>query len=571
MRNTYYLPRMQAAPTKVIEYFNGEKQNLIPLFQRPYTWDASKWQTLWDDVLVQYDLGDEGIHFLGTIVSAPAKSVPVGVSKFLIIDGQQRLTTISLLLCALRDCLGPQDSQRIQEVYLTNRFRAPEDTLKVVPTQADRDAYRDLVIDRHAPPDGPLLCKAYYYFRRQLTETTDGNDDPIQPTRVLLALERTLQVVMINLDESDDPYLVFESLNSKGEPLKQADLVRNYLLMRFKHTAGTGGEQENIYNTLWKPLEDILGGRLTEFMRHYAMRNGDDLRQGGIYAAIKGRMKDLETSDEVKAEIITMNRFGGFYARIFDPARESSPLIRARLENFQALLALSTSYPLILRLLDERERGALSEGELERCLGLVESFIVRRSVCGVPTNALNKLFLQWCKDFPAADYTNWLLASMSKGGGSRRYPNDAEFGEAFQHQPQYGRGATRFILCRLERSFEHKEPVDLSAATIEHILPQTLTPEWEEELRGGHDNVDAKTIQAQLIDTFGNLTLTAYNSELGNQPFAEKRERLATSHIELSRDVAACIHWREQEVNDRAADLLARASKIWSGPLPPHD
>ena len=135
-----------------------------------------------------------------------------------------------------------------------------------------------------------------------------------------------------------------------------------------------------------------------------------------------------------------------------------------------------------------------------------------------------------------------------------------------QHQPQYGRGATRYILCRLERSFEHKESVDLTAVTIEHILPQTLTPEWEEELRTGRDDVDAKAVHARLVDTFGNLTLTAYNSEMGNQPFAEKRARLATSHIELSRAVAACAEWRETEIVSRAADLLERSLGIWPGP-----
>lgn len=136
---------MQATPARVIEYFDGEKQNLIPLFQRPYRWPEERLQTLWDDLMVQYDMGDTGTHFMGAIVSVPARSVPVGVSKYLIIDGQQRLTTVSLLLCALRDCLDPNDpntantASYIQEVYLTNRFREPEDTLKFVPTQVDRD------------------------------------------------------------------------------------------------------------------------------------------------------------------------------------------------------------------------------------------------------------------------------------------------------------------------------------------------------------------------------------------------------------------------------------------------
>ena len=142
---------MEASPAKVIQYFNGEKQNLIPLFQRPYTWTQDNWQTLWDDLMVQYEVGDTGTHFMGAIVSVPARSVPVGVSKYLIIDGQQRLTTVSLLLCTLRDCLDSNTASRIQEVYLTNRFRDEEDTLKFVPTQADRDIYRAIALDRKIP------------------------------------------------------------------------------------------------------------------------------------------------------------------------------------------------------------------------------------------------------------------------------------------------------------------------------------------------------------------------------------------------------------------------------------
>ena len=156
---------MQASPAKVIEFFNGEKQNLIPLFQRQYTWKPEKLQTLWDDLLVQYEAGDKSTHFIGAIVSLPARSVPVGVSKYLIIDGQQRLTTISLLLCALRDCLDANSASRIQEVYLTNRFREPEDTLKFVPTENDRDLYRSIALDRHAPQfDKNIPISVAYLF-----------------------------------------------------------------------------------------------------------------------------------------------------------------------------------------------------------------------------------------------------------------------------------------------------------------------------------------------------------------------------------------------------------------------
>ncbi|WP_414620480.1 DUF262 domain-containing protein [Calothrix sp. CCY 0018] len=223
---------MEASPAKVIQYFNGEKQNLIPLFQRPYTWADSNWQTLWDDLMVQYEVGDTGTHFMGAIVSVPARSIPVGVSKYLIIDGQQRLTTVSLLLCALRDCLDSNTASRIQEVYLTNRFRDVEDTLKFVPTQADRNIYRTIALDREVPKKDKdvRMAAAYHFFTKKLTKSTDINDNPVDATKVLITLEQCLQVVMINLGEDDDPYLIFESLNFKGEPLTQADLVRNFLL-----------------------------------------------------------------------------------------------------------------------------------------------------------------------------------------------------------------------------------------------------------------------------------------------------------------------------------------------------
>lgn len=553
---------MEAAPAKVIQYFNGEKQNLIPLFQRPYRWDEPKWKTLWEDVMVQYDLDDNSNHFMGAIVSVPARSVPVGVSKYLIIDGQQRLTTVSVLLCALRDSVDTNTAARIQEVYLTNRFREPEDTLKFVPTQVDRDAYRTLVLDRTVPDGDGRLVQAYHYFKRQIAEGTDGDGNPVTASKVLTTLEHALQVVMINLGEADDPYLIFESLNFKGEPLNQADLVRNYLMMRFKHSISAGGEQERIYNHYWRPLETQLGGNLTEFLRHYAMKDGDDIRQGGIYAATKSRLRNIDTAAAVETEVQVMQRFGRIYATVLQPETEPAEAIRARLENIREL-QVTTSYPFLLRLFDARIAGTLSEAELERCLELIESFVVRRQVVGVPTNALNKLFLQWTKNFPSADHSTWLHESMSGGGGGRRFPTDTEFGEAFTRQSQYGRGATRFILCRLEEDFDHHEPADLTTATIEHVLPQTLSQPWRDAL-----GANAEEVHGRLLDTIGNLTLTGYNSELGNLPFSEKKEKLLNTHIELNRWILEREAWGEAEIAARAEVLLTEAKRIWPGPFP---
>jgi Protein of unknown function DUF262/Protein of unknown function (DUF1524) len=554
---------MEASPAKVIQYFNGEKQNLIPLFQRPYSWKKSNWETLWDDMMVQYDLDDKSTHFMGAIVSVPARSVPVGVSKYLIIDGQQRLTTVSLLLCALRDTVDKNTADRIHEVYLINRFREPEDTLKFVPTQADRDRYRAIVLDRQVPHDESLMAQAYNFFKRQLISGIDNNGDQgVDPARVLTTIEHALQVVMINLGDEDDPYLIFESLNFKGEPLTQADLVRNYLLMRFRHSMSVGGEQERIYSQYWSPMESLLGTNLTEFLRHYAMKNGDNIYQGGIYVATKTRLKGMESPALVEKEVQRMKEFAAIYARIISPTLEPDVALRRRLENIKAL-DVTTSYPLLLRLLDAQNVGSLTADELEICLGLIESFMVRRAVCAVPTNALNKLFLQWTRNFPAGEHVVWLLASMSSGSGGRRFPSDMEFSEAYKNQPQYGRGATRFILCRLEESFQHKERVDLATTTIEHVLPQTLTDAWIAELGSG-----AKETHMRLIGTIGNLTLTGYNAELGNLSFVEKKEKLKSTHIELNRWILDRPNWREQEIAERADLLLTKAKELWVGPEP---
>lgn len=550
---------MQASPAKVIEYFNGEKQNLIPLFQRRYTWAKKDWQALWEDLMVQYELDDSSTHFMGAVVSLPARSVPVGVSKYLIIDGQQRLSTVSILLCALRDSLDATSASRIQEVYLTNRYRSPEDLLKLVPTQADRDSYRALVIDREIGNNSGPMIDAYLYFRNAITSTVDSDYAAISSEKLLSTIEHNLQIVMINLDEVDDPYLIFESLNAKGEPLTQADLVRNYVLMRFRHSISSGGEQERIYGHYWRPLEEMLGSSMTDFLRHDAMKGGENVREGNIYTATKSVFREKEPN-EVEVVVRAMRSSGEIYQRIVFPHTEPDPLIRERLENLSEL-KIRVSYPLLLRFFESHVAGQLTHHDLITCLGLVEALSVRRSICGVPTNGLNKLFLQWCKNYPAEGHLDWFRRSLAAGSGGSRFPTDSEFEEQFSTQPQYGRGATSFILRQMEKSFGHHEPIELTGPTIEHVMPQTLTEQWIEMLGSGWQSV-----HDSLLHTVGNLTLTGYNSELGNLSFPEKKELLRETHVELSRAILDQVKWTETEIKSRSASLAGRALGVWPAP-----
>jgi uncharacterized protein with ParB-like and HNH nuclease domain len=260
---------MEATPTQIINYFSGFKQNVVPLFQRPYTWSERQWRTLWEDIVAFYGRGgidSKSTHFMGAVVTMPARSVPVGVSKFLVIDGQQRLTTIATLLCAIRDDLNTADQvpkRRIQNHYLTNDGYEGLDFFKLLPTQGDRAAYSPLVQNSTAELPDSQFKKSYDFYRRRLKDR-DDDGNPLDAKRILEIVETRLMVVMINLGDNDDPYLIFESLNFKGSPLEQADLVRNYFLMRFPVT-----DQPGVYDGLWLPMQTRLGPSLTEFMRHF--------------------------------------------------------------------------------------------------------------------------------------------------------------------------------------------------------------------------------------------------------------------------------------------------------------
>jgi hypothetical protein len=290
------------------------------------------------------------------------------------------------------------------------------------------------------------------------------------------------------------------------------------------------------------------------------MKSGDNVRMTEMYTAIKKKLKDFDNPSQVEDEMKHILNFGYLYARIIQPNRESCREIQLCLENIKTL-EISTSHPLLLRLFDVYESNKMDESEFQKCLALIESFVIRRAVCAVPTNALNKIFLQWTKNFPSENYYEWLLDFMSSGSGGQQFPDDEQFGDAFKNKLQYGRGATGFILKRLEKSFSHKETVDLTSCTIEHVLPQTLTNEWIECLGG-----DAEEIHRKIGDTFGNLTLTAYNSELSNNSFSDKKDRLKNSHIELNRLICEQEKWGVEEIKQRADTLFSIAKSIWTAP-----
>lgn len=555
---------MEASPSRVIEFFNGFKQSVIPLFQRPYTWDKENWKTLWEDISEQCSSTKPSNHFMGAIVTTPAKSVPVGVSKYLVIDGQQRLTTIAILLCAIRDEL-PEDAipekKRIGNHYLVNDGYESWDYFKLLPTQFDREDFKTIVEFKKTNSDKfPILSKnnsslnqAYLFFRKTLKEE---DNESINIRRVLEIIESRLSVVNINLGENDDPYLIFESLNWKGSSLKQADLVRNYLLMRFPVA-----KQQKIFDEFWAPIEQKLeGDELEEFFRMYLMKDGTEVKKGTVYSVIKSKFQQITEGEELQEELVRMKQFSIYYEKIINPDSISS--LNKQLERIKRWI-ITTSHPLLLQLYNSYAQDKLSPEGFVECLKCIESFAVRREVCRVPTNQLKRIFITLAKNYNSESIVESILDSLLKGTSGGRWPTDDEFLNSWMTYRAYDNSIRcKFILESLEESFEHKETVSFEKATIEHIMPQTLTQDWRKML--GFDKAD--TVHEALLHTIGNLTLTGYNSELSNSAYQEKIELLTESHYELNKYFLTKSCWTQNEIEQRALDLWDIAKRIWPRP-----
>jgi uncharacterized protein with ParB-like and HNH nuclease domain len=541
---------MQASETKLRQLIEGTKQYVVPLFQRPYSWSEKQWKTLWNDVREKSHHSDGRPHFFGSIVTTPAKSVPQGVGKYLLIDGQQRLTTVQILLAALRDSAKAVGDRRlcdrIEGQYLLNAYEEGDERLKVLPTQDDRAAFRSIV--GHSEVPASRLRSCYEYFRAQLERLNPEHYDAVH-----LAIVDWFSAVSITCDEQDNPHLIFESLNAKGEKLTPADLIRNFLFMQV-HV----GEQARLFNAHWLPIQQALTVNLTEFVRHYLMSTGKVLSEADVYFELKDRLAG-STPAQAECFLKDLHRHGMFYAKFVDSRAEVDPEVAERLDRVRRL-KVTVAYPFLLRVFDSFEENLLDKKQVLETLEILESFVIRRAICGVPTNQLRRMFPPL---FDAAGGAGpRFVEGVQRQLGGQRCPDDEVFLNALTTKPVYAtaekNARLRLILERIERSFRHKEAADLSKASIEHVLPQTLTAAWRSALG---ENPEEKW--HRLVHTLGNLTLSAYNAELSNQPYEMKRASLVDSHFDLNRDFKDIDQWTTESINARALRLAMQALKIW--------
>ena len=543
---------MQASETKLRQLIEGTKQYVVPLFQRPYSWSEKQWKTLWSDVVEQSRHDDGRPHFFGSIVTTPAKSVPQGVGKWLLIDGQQRITTVQIFLAAIRDSalrLGEAKlTERIDGQYLINAYEEGEERLKVLPTQDDRPAFAAIIRKANKEIPQNRLGACYQFFLSRMDRLTADQLEALH-----LAIVDRLSLVGITCDEHDNPHLIFESLNAKGEKLTPADLIRNFLLMRV-HVS----DQDRLFKQLWLPIQHALDADLTEFVRHFLMKEGKILREADVYFELKDR---LANSSPAQAETFLrdLHRHGMFYAKFLEPSREPDTEVAARLDRLRRI-KLTVGHPFLLRVFDAAEAGLLSREQTLEALDLLEAFFVRRSLCNMPTNQLRRMLppVFDAAGGPGPGFIEGLRVQL----GGKRCPDDKAFTAALAAEPLYStaekNARLRLILERLERSFNHKEPAELSGAQIEHVMPQTMTPDWELELGEGSEDQ-----RSQLLHTLGNLTLTKYNPDMSNKPYKDKQKALAASHFVLNSYFAEIERWSPDAIRERGRSLAQRAISIW--------
>lgn len=561
---------VQATESNFLQFLKAPKQFGIPIYQRPYSWTLKQCQQLWSDVVRVAE--DEAVtgHFIGSIVYIEkgiyqASSVP----QLLVIDGQQRLTTLSLLLAALGKVIEERGSEsdisrrRINNYFLFNSEEEGDLYYKLQLTQGDRKTFIDVVEDSDlAEPVSNRIVENHRFFEEQIRKSSQD------PNTIYRGISKLI-IVDISLDrDRDKPQLIFESLNSTGLDLTQADLIRNYVLMGLD-----GKDQAEVYRKHWYPMEQGFGHaeyavQFDRFMRDYLTnKTGRIPNINEVYASFKSYLqgRKQETMEEVVADVYRYSKYFVRLAFLKDADKE----VNAVLADINTL-KVDVAYPFLLQIYDDYEHGLLARDEFVAVLRLVEGYVFRRAVCGIPTNSLNKTFTSLASEIDKADYLQSVRAAFLLKDSYKRFPDDQEFRREFVVKDFYSFRSRNYLLRKLE-NHDRKERVEVEGYTIEHVMPQNenLSAEWRQEL-----GLEWEHVQSKYLHTIGNLTLTGYNPELSDRPFQEKRDMkyggFADSPLRLNRGLAKLEHWNEEEIAKRALALADLAIKVWSAPtLPP--
>lgn len=564
---------MKAAETRVDRFLaSSETAFAIPVYQRNYDWTRVQCQQLFNDILaIGADESQSG-HFIGSIVYVHDDVYTAsGLRELTIIDGQQRLTTLTLIFIALyRHAMATgkdQQAQRIYKTYLINEFAEDAEKLKLKPTDNNKVALAQIMDPKEAVKASGYsrLIENFRFFQARLT---DANFD------VVLRGVSKLIFVDIALDrQKDNPQRIFESLNSTGLELSQADLIRNYILMGLPRK-----EQEQVFRKFWEPIEanarnrEVNESRVSDFIRDFlTLKQKDIPNKGAVYAKFKERYPVPNSADLMDA-LEELREFSHVYARLLNPDLEGDPEIRREL-GYIRTLEVNVAFPFLMPVYRDFTAGIISRDVFAAVLRLVQSYVWRRFILSLPTNALNKIFMSLYDRVDPAEYLVSIERSLMQRGGSQRFPRDAEVIAMLREKDIYStKSRTRtYFFDRLE-NHNNRELVDVTVPgiTVEHIFPQNPEPAWRNALAA-----DEYTLLGEkYLNTIGNLTLSGNNGRLGNKLFVDKRDMnedggeqgYRFSRLWLNRDLQALDGWGVKQVEARADRIAKRFLEVWPAP-----
>ena len=547
---------MKASEIKFEEFLNKKKTHfIIPVYQRNYNWKNIQCEDFIKDIesLIKRE---REIHFLGTIVyikNNDIEAIEKGINEYIIIDGQQRITTSMLFLKALYDLSDDEDDrEEIYDDYLTIKR---SDKLKLKPIKDDNNIFIKLLKNQDIDKNEPSrIYQNYKFFINHLENSN------ITIERYFKSFRR-LWVVFIELDrEKDDPQLIFESINSTGLSLSEADLIRNFILMDKDYK-----EQNYLFEEYWSKIERLLlNENISAFIRDYlTMKENNIPKQNEVYLAFK---KYLLTS-KIDSEPLLKNLL--YYAELYSKflsleyADKKIYTIMKELKD----LKVTVAFPYLLKLFSDYKDGVINNIILLQSLTVIKNYIFRRLVCEYNTNTLNKVFMSLFKEHSLIEnyqdnYYESLATVLIEKRGTAMFPRDDEFENYFINKNMYKFKNKNYLIYTLE-SFKNKELIPFSELTIEHLMPQKLTIKWEIAL-----GEKAHLVHEKYLHNIGNLTLSGYNSELSNKSFKDKKEIIKTSGIKLNRYFDNIARWDKEEIEKRAKYLYDNiASKIWQFPI----
>lgn len=558
---------MKATEARLLDFLKRSQQFVIPIYQRTYSWTLEQCRQLWEDVMRAGQRDDIPAHFIGSVVYIEQGLYQVsGISPLLVIDGQQRLTTAMLLLEALSRHLGENEvidgfsAMKLRNYYLLNPYESGERNYKLLLTQTDKESLLALIRQKPLPENCSLRVRENFeYFYDQISKLHGDFMALCQGLSKLLIVD-----VALNRGQ-DNPQLIFESMNSTGKALSQADLVRNYVLMGLEPE-----HQTQLYDDYWRPMELAFGQKgysdyFDSFMRNYlTVKTGEIPRIDDVYDAFKRYARKAAVMEAGMEALVADIRTYADYFCALTLNKESDKTLAMAFQDLREL-KVDAAWPFLLVLYHDYKQGVLSSTDFLSATRLIESYIFRRAVCAIPTNSFTKTFATFYKVLDKTRYLESIQAHLLNLPSYRRFPDNREFQHELKLRDLYNFRSRSYWLRRME-NHDRKERVCVDEYTIEHIMPQNknLPMNWRKELGS-----DWQRIHSRLLHTLGNLTLTGYNSRYSDRSFAKKRDiegGFKQSPLRLNAGLGQCEKWDRAAMQKRAQRLADFALEVWEMP-----